>query len=197
MNLNDDVLFNYSWLYHKCRACCFDELTQDFTLSDSEDAKLVEQALLAARPYIGPEAENLAPEIAGRLLPFIGASPAIRRLVTDCDRSGVQRCALVPNFPYRQTSGGALQGTVAVDGRPTSSAIVGQDRRLLLIKDLTSSSIQVVCFCTMFFFYRAMLCIMRTVPSQDVRLSVCLLSVTCRYSVKTVITYPRTFFTVR
>jgi len=88
MNLHDDVLFNYSWIYHKCRACSFDQLMQDFTLSQSEDARLVERALLAARPYIGRDAESLAPEMAGRLLSFIDASPAIRRLITDCDRSG-------------------------------------------------------------------------------------------------------------
>ena len=144
MNLHDDVLFNYSWLYHKCRACCFDELLQDFTLSQMDDTRLVDRALRASRPYIGDAAENLAGELAGRLLPFIGASPAIRRLVSDCDHSGVQRCALVPNFPYRETSGGALQGTIVVDGRPTSYAVVGEDGRLLLVKDVTSSLIQVV-----------------------------------------------------
>jgi len=144
MNLNDDVLFNYSWLYHKYRACSFDELLHDFSLSQSEDTKLVERALLAARPYIGSSAENLPAELAGRLLPFIGVSTAIRRLITDCDRSGVQHCALVPNFPYRQTSGGALQDTIVVDGRPTSYAVVREDRRLLLVKDVTSPYIQVV-----------------------------------------------------
>ena len=144
-NLNEEVLFNYSWLYHKYRACTFDELLDDFELSHSEDSQLVERGLREARPYIGDSAENLAPELAGRLLPFIAASPSIRRLVTDCDRFGVQRCALVPNFPYRQKFGGALQGTIVVDGRPTSFAIVGEDRRLLLIKDVTVSSVQVTC----------------------------------------------------
>jgi len=144
--LNDEVFFNYSWLYHKCRACSFDELLQDFVYGQSEDTKLVERALLAARPHIGASAESLAPELAGRLLPFIGVSSAIRRLITDCDRSGVQHCALVPNFPYRQTSGGALQGTIVVDGRPTSYAVAGEDRRLLLVKDVTSPLIQVVRF---------------------------------------------------
>jgi len=143
MNLNDDVLFNYSWLYHKCRACSFDELMHDFTFGQSQDTSVVERALRAARPYIGGEAESLAPELAGRLLPFIGTSAAIRRLITDCDRSGVQRCALVPNFPYRQTSGGALQDTIVVDGQPKSYAVAGEDRRLLLVKDVKSSSIQV------------------------------------------------------
>jgi len=150
-NLNDDVLYNYSWLYHKCRACSFDELLQDFTLSQSEDARFVEQALRASRLHIGASAENLAPELAGRLLPFIGVSPSIRRLVTECDRSGVQRCALVPNFRYRQTTAGAHRGTIVVDGRPTSYAVVGEDRRLLLIKDAASTSIQVVSFEHLYF----------------------------------------------
>jgi len=115
-------------------------------LSQSEDTKLVERALLAARPHIGDSAENLAAELSGRLLPFIGVSASVRRLITDCDRSGVQHCALVPNFPYGggESSAGALQGTVVVDGRPTSYAVVGQDRRLLLVKDVTSPSIQVL-----------------------------------------------------
>jgi len=144
MHLNDHVLFNYSWLYLKCRACSFDELLQDFTLSQSDDARLVLGALRAARPHIGDSAESLSPELSGRLLPFIGTSPAIRRLVADCDRSGVQHCALVPNFPYRETPGGALRGTIVADGRPTSYAVVGDDHRLLLVKDVASPSIQVV-----------------------------------------------------
>jgi len=143
MDLNDQVLYNFSWLFHKYRACSFDELLHDFTFSQAEDAKLIERALRAARPYIGASAENLAPELTGRLLPFIGSSPAIRRLITDCDRSGVQTCALVPNFPYRQTSVGALQGTIVIDGRPTSYAVVGEDHRLMLVKDVTSPDIQV------------------------------------------------------
>jgi len=150
INLNDDVLLNYLWLFHKCRACSFDELLRDFTLSESEDSRLVEGALRAARPYVADSVENLAAELAGRLIPFIGVSPAIRRLVTDCDHSGVQFCALVPNFPYRQTSGGALLGSVVVDGRPTSYAVVGDDHRLLLVKDVASPSVQVVGFSSTF-----------------------------------------------
>jgi len=147
MNLNDDVLLNYAWLYHKCRACSFDELLLDFTLSASEDTKLVEQALQEARSYIGAAADALAPELAGRLLPFVDASPALRRLVTDCYRSGVQHCAFVPSFPYRRSRCGATRGTTFVDDRPTSYAVVGKDRRLLLVKDATSPSIQVFVYC--------------------------------------------------
>jgi len=58
--------------------------------------------------------------------------------------SGVQHCALVPNFPYRQTLEGPLQSSIVVDGRPTSYAVVGNDRRLVLVKDVTSSSIEVI-----------------------------------------------------
>jgi len=73
--------------------------------------------------------------------------------VADCDRSGVQHCAVVPNFAsYRaDASGGgggagagALRRTLGVDGRPTSYAVVGDDRRLLLVKDVASPVIQVV-----------------------------------------------------
>jgi len=146
--LNDQVLLNYSWLYHKCRACSFDELLSDFTLAgqQTEDRRLVLAALRAARPHVGVEAASLAAELAGRLLSFVGASPAIRRLVADCDRAGVERCALVPNFQYRATSGGPLNGTIVVDGRPTSYAVVGQDHRLMLVKDVASPIIQVLAY---------------------------------------------------
>ena len=137
-------------LYGNCCLQINDKKTNCLAMQDflsfgrSDDTKLVEGALLAARPYIGASAENLAPELSGRLLPYINVSASLRRLITDCDRSGVQHCALVPNFPYRQSSTGALQGTIVMDGRPTSYAVVGEDRRLLLVKDAASPSIQVV-----------------------------------------------------
>ena len=61
--LNDRVLFNYSWLYHRCRATSFDHVLQDFSVApqSADDAGLVAAALRAARPHIGHHVSYTTP----------------------------------------------------------------------------------------------------------------------------------------
>ena len=105
--LNDQVLLNYSWLYHKCRACSFDELLSDFTLAgqQTEDRRLVLAALRAARPHVGVEAASLAAELAGRLLSFVGAGwPDWRRLRPGRGRAVRARAQLPVPCDVRRTA---------------------------------------------------------------------------------------------
>ncbi|KAK3600452.1 hypothetical protein CHS0354_037858 [Potamilus streckersoni] len=140
--LNSLVLFNYEWMYNKIKALSLTHIMADFALNPGEEATLVEEALHVAEPTIQNNINNLAPEIAGHLLPYYKSHPNIRALVQQCDTDGSKHCAFIPNFPYFQVPGSSLQYTL-------TSFIIGQfytlnnDDRYLMVKERESSYIYV------------------------------------------------------
>ncbi|WAR24293.1 LOW QUALITY PROTEIN: NWD2-like protein [Mya arenaria] len=129
--LNSLVLFNYEWLYNKIKALSLTHIMADFVLNPGEEATLVEEALRVAESTIQSDINNLGPEISGHLLPYFKTHPNIRALVQQCDRAGLKHCALVPNFPYLQVPGSALQHTLASDVCSDFYILSGEDRFLL------------------------------------------------------------------
>jgi hypothetical protein len=119
--LNCEILFNFEWIYHKSMAFNYDTVVEDYQLSADFDARLVETALRQSKPYVGASCQNLAVELVGRLLPYIGVYQTIRRLIADCDRRGLQLSAVVPLFPYRQPPGGPLQHSIEMTLQPGST----------------------------------------------------------------------------
>lgn len=143
-DLNSSVLFRFDWLYHKTRAFSLENVLCDYNLGKGVEVQLVEAALRDAAYFINENPENLAAEVTGRLLGYYNNHSNIRELIDECDRRGVDYCALVPNFPYRQMPGGALRHIVHCVDTPKECVIVGEDNDILLAKDPASSFIQVV-----------------------------------------------------
>lgn len=143
-DLNSSVLFRFDWLYHKTRAFSLENVLCDYSLGKGVEVQLVESALQDAAYFINENPENLAAELTGRLLGYYNNHSNIRELINECDRLGVDYCALVPNFPYRQMPGGALQHVVRCVDTPKECVIVGEEDEILLAKDPASSFIEVV-----------------------------------------------------
>lgn len=51
----------------------------------------------------------LAPQLIGRLLPEIGTNPNVKMLLSECDQSGPDHCALLPLYHCLHTPGGPLK----------------------------------------------------------------------------------------
>jgi len=130
--LNSLVLFNYEWLYNKIKALSLTHIMADFVLNPGEEATLVEAALRVAETTIQTDINNLGPEISGHLLPYYYTHENIRALVQQCDRAGLNHCTLIPNFPYMNVPGSALQHTVTASVCGDFYRLTGEDRYLLL-----------------------------------------------------------------
>ncbi|KAH3695860.1 NACHT and WD repeat domain-containing protein 2-like [Dreissena polymorpha] len=134
--LNGLVLFNYEWLYNKMKALSLTHILADFVLNPGEEATLVEEALRMAEQTIHADINNLAPELAGHLLPYYKSHHNIRALVKQCDTAGLKHCAMIPNFPYMQVPGSSLQHTLTGPFCGDVYRLAGGDRYLLMkVKD--------------------------------------------------------------
>ncbi|CAH1773349.1 unnamed protein product [Owenia fusiformis] len=141
--LNQLVLFNYEWLYNKMKALSLQHIIQDFALNPSTEASLLEDAMRGAQPIIESNIDNMAIEISGRLMTYYATHSNIRDLIRQCDKDGLKRCALIPNFPYHQIPGSPLQYTIQ-----TSSSIqdffLTSDSRYLLAKARNIANVHVL-----------------------------------------------------
>lgn len=52
---------------------------------------------------------QLAAQLIGRLLPEAGANLNVRRLLEQCDKEGINHCALMPTAHCLHTPGGPLK----------------------------------------------------------------------------------------
>lgn len=140
--LNKLVLFNYEWIYNKTKALSLQHIMADFALNPGVEATLVEEALRVAESTIETDINNMAPEIAGHLLPYYKSLPNIRALVHQCDTAGLKHCALVPNFPYLQVPGSSLHFTFTTQVSCNYFRFL-KDERFLLAKHPDSPYINV------------------------------------------------------
>ncbi|XP_046361638.2 NACHT and WD repeat domain-containing protein 2-like [Haliotis rufescens] len=134
------VLFNYEWLYNKIKALSLQHIMADFSLSPASEASLVEGALRVSEPTLQRDINNLPAEITGRLLPYYTTHANVRELVNQCDTTGLDHCALIPNFPYLQVPGSSLQFTMECPVPSEYFGITNKDR-FLLTKERDSSYI--------------------------------------------------------
>ena len=148
--LNDRVLFSYEWLYTKTKALSLDSVLQDCALCPGAETSLLARALVDTAPYVtGSGVDGLGVELSGRLLAYRHTHENIAKLIGRCDEHGARHCALIPNFPYQQTPGSALQYTLTVPGAPTCLALVtaapldatdpDDVDRYVLVKDATTA----------------------------------------------------------
>ena len=70
---------------------------------------LVADALRLGGAILLNHPQMLAPQLIGRLLPEIGANPNVKKLLTQCDREGINHNALLPTFHCMHTPGGPLK----------------------------------------------------------------------------------------
>ena len=107
--LDDTVLFNYSWLYNKIKVLSLQHILTDLSLNPGTEATLLEGALRASQSILDADINNMPIELSGRLLPYYHSHPNIRKLIQQCDIVGLNQCALVPMFSYHQVPGSPLQ----------------------------------------------------------------------------------------
>ncbi|XP_041358187.1 NACHT and WD repeat domain-containing protein 2-like [Gigantopelta aegis] len=138
--MNEVVLFNYDWLYTKIKALSMQHILDDFKLNPGKEAMLVEKALRAAESILKVNIDNLAPELTGHLLPYYSTHSHVRELLRQCDKTGLQHCALIPNFPYQKIPGGPLQHTLEPPELP-DCFVLSSVSKSLLTKQVDSSFI--------------------------------------------------------
>ncbi|XP_074652791.1 NACHT and WD repeat domain-containing protein 2-like [Tubulanus polymorphus] len=107
--LEDEVLFNYEFLYSKLRATSLHNILTDFQLHVTDETKLLADTLQLAESTINRDPEKMCVEIIGRLLKYCPLYPKILRLVEACYLAAGKQCALVPAYQCYQAPGGPLQ----------------------------------------------------------------------------------------
>lgn len=116
-DLFENVLFNYMWLHSKVSSCPLQAILADFEdvvefLTDSELIKqlnIVADGMRLGGVVLAQHPDMLASQIIGRLLPVKDIYPRVRGLIEQCDKQGIQHCALVPAFHILHTPGGPLK----------------------------------------------------------------------------------------
>lgn len=141
--LNSLVLFSYEFLYNKTKALSLEHILADFVLNPGVEATLVERALRDAQPFMEVNIDNMAPEITGRLLSYYSTHPNIRKLINECDTSGLKHCALIPNFPYHQVPGSPLRYTIKCQSKPTHFALCGENSRFIITKQASEQLVEI------------------------------------------------------
>ena len=70
---------------------------------------LVADALRLGGAILTQYPDMLASQLIGRLLPEANNNPNVRRLLEQCDKEGIQHCALIPMAHCLHTPGGPLK----------------------------------------------------------------------------------------
>lgn len=70
---------------------------------------LVADALRLGGAILTQYPDMLASQLIGRLLPEAQSNSNVRRLLEQCDKEGMQHCALVPTAHMLHTPGGPLK----------------------------------------------------------------------------------------
>lgn len=109
LDLNNEVYFNYQWLYTKLRACSVQQVIADLNMSDDRETVLLTDAFRMAEAALTEEPNVLGVELTGRLLPHYDKYPNIRNLIDQCDFESMQKCPIVPNWQAYTSPGGPLQ----------------------------------------------------------------------------------------
>ena len=141
--LNSLVLFSYEFLYNKTKALSLEHILADFVLNPGVEATLVERALRDAQPFMEVDIDNMAAEITGRLLSYYSTHPNVRKLIQECDTTGLKQCALIPNFPYHQVPGSPLRYTIECHNNPTHFQLVGENTRFMLAKQASKPLVEI------------------------------------------------------
>ena len=109
-------LFSYDWLLAKLRAGPLLALLQDYETAarglqpgPARAAALVCDSLRLAGAALASQPAMLGPQLTGRLLPELPASPLLAGLVQQCDNRAPHHNALVPAFHCLHTPGGSLR----------------------------------------------------------------------------------------
>ncbi|XP_046458040.1 NACHT and WD repeat domain-containing protein 2-like isoform X2 [Daphnia pulex] len=116
-DLFHNVLFHYQWLHAKLSSCPLQAVLSDFedTCNNLEDREmsrelmLVADALRLGGAILTQYPDLLASQLIGRLLPEAGANLNVRRLLEQCDKEGINNCALMPTAHCLHTPGGPLK----------------------------------------------------------------------------------------
>ncbi|EFX69546.1 hypothetical protein DAPPUDRAFT_202786 [Daphnia pulex] len=116
-DLFHNVLFHYQWLHAKLSSCPLQAVLSDFedTCNNLEDREmsrelmLVADALRLGGAILTQYPDLLASQLIGRLLPEAGANLNVRRLLEQCDKEGINHCALMPTAHCLHTPGGPLK----------------------------------------------------------------------------------------
>lgn len=139
------VLFNYEWLHSKLSCCPLQSVLTDFedarkqlksvdnkdNLSVREVQLLIDAIKLSAAILI-QYPSMLAPQIVGRLLPLKDECPNIASLLEQCDRLGVNHCALTPINHCLHTPGGPLMYSLEGHSFAVFDFILTSDNRYIL-----------------------------------------------------------------
>ena len=104
VDLKDQVLFNYEWLYTKISALSLHDVLSDFTLTfqswkDTGDLALLSSALRMSGSQVNRNPSSLAFDLMGRLLHCYSdheKHSSIRRLLQQCDQLSLKHSSLVP-----------------------------------------------------------------------------------------------------
>ncbi|KAL8596042.1 hypothetical protein ACOMHN_021082 [Nucella lapillus] len=140
--LNELVLFSYTWIFNKIQGFSLSECLDDFLLTPGPETDLVRTALEDSSQVLEGDLHNMGAELSGRLLPYCSTYPWIRTLVHSCDLQGLQHCALLPTFPYHQIPGSPLKNTLDIGFVPHNLTLVHNDLDLLC-KQLNSPEVLV------------------------------------------------------
>lgn len=70
---------------------------------------LVADALRLGGAILSVYPDMLAPQLIGRLLPEMDHNPHVKKLLQQCDKEGLEHCALIPSHHMMHTPGGPLK----------------------------------------------------------------------------------------
>ncbi len=153
--LDRRVLFNYGWLRAKLQAVTIEHILYDYGTDARNDqqVKIVKGALEMSAAALSSDHTQLAPELVGRLLPYIHTGDKVRMLVEDCDLHGMQSCPYIPKWQTLRAPETPLSYTVQIGLKETTNGFIKEsqvychgietdDSYMVLCKENSSNNIK-------------------------------------------------------